>query len=518
MTMTIPTEITTKRAEPAAQPPRPGHIVLAGVDTLHFSADISVTDAVRAKLDDEKEVAQSAELAKAAHCPVWLGAQVHPHGSRGGYAHLIETDDFSVKVLGKGIPHRPGLYVELRSHFLHTHAQGPRGACEEALCWLREQLLYDQEVALVQASCSFETVRLSRVDLHADWQGGWVPTAELGDGLQFIKPARVTWHAYHDGATFTGFVFGSGTILARLYNKSLQARHRHDEAYAALAAERNPATFDPTCDVWRLEFQLRREGAIGFRLSAEPDADDDEATIEAELSAEELPHLGTLPRFFRYHDALWRYLTTHWLRLVEDDGTANRSRWPVHATWDVLQAGFHGVAADVPLTDEAYSVVRGARYSGKSRILRRMLLGVITSLEVEDAAPAAAALAELRRWSDRVATREAERAAARRARYAERYGSVPTWVERGMGAQLERAEQVRHRVQMLLGIFAARGVLPLYLKPAYSVGDLLTQHLDDLEDEAAAKGGLTQVLLDHFAKTYKVAAPSSLFVPDSQAA
>ena len=285
------------------------HVLLAGLDTLHFSVDISISDGVRAKLDQEKALAQSAEMAKTAHCPEWLGAQVHPHGSRGGYAYLLETDDFSVKVLGKGIPHRPGLYVELRSHFLHTHLEGPRGACEEALRGLREQLVYDQDVALIQASCTFETVRLSRVDLHADWQGGWVPSAELGAGLRFIKPARVTWHAYHDGATFTGFVFGTGSILARLYNKSLQARQRHDDAYEALLAERNPATFDSARDVWRLEFQLRREGTTGFRLYAEPDADDDEATIEAELAAEELPHLGSLPRFFRYQDALWRYLT-----------------------------------------------------------------------------------------------------------------------------------------------------------------------------------------------------------------
>jgi hypothetical protein len=179
------------------------------------------------------------------------------------------------------------------------------------LCWLREQLFSDQEVVLVQASCTFETARLSRVDLHADWQGGWVLPAALGEGLQFIKPARITWHAYHEGTTFTGFVFGSGSILARLYNKSLQARQRHDDAYAALLGERNPDTCDPTRDVWRLEFQLRREGTTGFRLYAEPDADDDEATIDAELAAEELPHLGSLPRFFRHQDALWRYLTTH---------------------------------------------------------------------------------------------------------------------------------------------------------------------------------------------------------------
>jgi hypothetical protein len=88
---------------------------------------------------------------------------------------------------------------------------------------------------------------------------------------------------------------------------------------------------------------------------------------------------------------------------------------------------------------------------------------------------------------------------------------VPVWVEQGMGARLARVEQVRHRVQLLLGIFAARGVLPLCLKPAYNVADLLLQHLDDLEAEAEQKGGLAQVLDAHFAKVYKVAAPSDLF-------
>lgn len=69
-----------------------------------------------------------------ARCPDWLGAQVLSHEARGGYGLLLETDDFSVKVLGEGISNRPGLFVELRSHFLHTHPEGPQGACEEALC------------------------------------------------------------------------------------------------------------------------------------------------------------------------------------------------------------------------------------------------------------------------------------------------------------------------------------------------------------------------------------------------
>jgi hypothetical protein len=62
---------------------------------------------------------------------------------------------------------------------------------------------------------------------------------------------------------------------------------------------------------------------------------------------------------------------------------------------------------------------------------------------------------------------------------------------------------------MLLGIFTAVGVLPLEFKPAYSVGDLLVQHLDELERDAEEKGGVQQMLADHFAKVYKVGLPKT---------
>ena len=78
-----------------------------------------------------------------------------------------------------------------------------------------------------------------------------------------------------------------------------------------------------------------------------------------------------------------------------------------------------------------------------------------------------------------------------------------------MDEGFRRVEHIEHRVQMLLGIFGAYGVLPLEFKPAHSVGDLLVQHLDDLEQEAGKKGGVQQVLADHFAKVYKVAMPTA---------
>jgi len=57
-------------------------------------------------------------------------------------------------------------------------------------------------------------------------------------------------------------------------------------------------------------------------------------------------------------------------------------------------------------------------------------------------------------------------------------------MECGMGERFFRVERLEHRVQMLLGIFSAKGALPLEFKPAHSVGDLVTQRLDELEREA----------------------------------
>ncbi len=77
------------------------------------------------------------------------------------------------------------------------------------------------------------------------------------------------------------------------------------------------------------------------------------------------------------------------------------------------------------------------------------------------------------------------------------------WVERDMEERFSCVERLEHLAQMLLGAFSAKGVLLLDFKPAHSVGDLLTQHVDELEQEAERKGGVLQTLADHFGKVYK---------------
>jgi hypothetical protein len=296
-------------------------------------------------------------------------------------------------------------------------------------------------------------------------------------------------------------------VVARLYNKTLETKEKGNEVYAELLTARCGEAFNPEQDVWRLEFELKREGAKGFRLYAPPEEEDSDEEVEAEMSAEELQHIGTLPRFFARMEEFFLHLTRHWLRLVEESEDANRSRWPMHPSWQQLREAFGLLAGVPPLDDEKRRLVRGARYRGRMRLLRRMEAGVIRSLEVEDASPTSTALMTLQRWMERIAEKEVERITAKCQRYQEQGKSVQAWVRSGMDERYRRVEQVEQRVQMLLGIFASHGVLPLEFKPAYSVGDLLLQHLDALEQEAEEKGGVQQLLAEHFARIYKLSLP-----------
>jgi hypothetical protein len=482
--------------------------LLAGMDTVYFSCDLPLSDAMRERLTQEKATAQARAAQRQVHCPEWLEARVAPQGAKGGYVFLIETEDFSVKLLGEHIQNRPSVFIEMRSHALHTHPAGAAGACEAALAWVRTHLYADQFTAAKEA-ISFNAAKISRADIHIDWQGGYTPVLHnLSEELRcFIRPGRVKGALYFQGGAATGIQFGRSQVVARLYNKTLETKEKGNDAYAELLTARCGEAFDLEQDVWRLEFELKREGAKGFRLYAPPEEEDPDEEVEAEMSAEELQHIGTLPRFFARMEELFLHLTRHWLRLVEDSDDANRSRWPLHPTWQQLREAFGTLAGIPPLGDEKRTLVRGARYRGRMRLLRRMEAGVIRSLEVEDASPTSTALMTLQRWMERVAEKEVERITAKCRRYQEQGKPVPRWVRAGMDERFRRVEQVEQRVQMLLGVFASHGVLPLEFKPAYSVGDLLLQYLEALEHEAEEKGGVQQLLADHFAKVYKVSMP-----------
>jgi hypothetical protein len=58
------------------------------------------------------------------------------------------------------------------------------------------------------------------------------------------------------------------------------------------------------------------------------------------------------------------------------------------------------------------------------------------------------------------------RITAKRQRHQDQGKPIPAWARTGMDERFRWMEQVEQRVQMLLGIFASHGALPLDFKPA----------------------------------------------------
>jgi len=145
-----------------------------------------------------------------------------------------------------------------------------------------------------------------------------------------------------------------------------------------------------------------------------------------------------------------------------------------------------------------------------------MAAGVLTTLEAMDTDPGAALVsyvAYLTRIAGRIKRSQKRRAAAwrRQEQEAMRRGAVPLLpdVRRGLGARLDTPTRMEKRAQLLataLGVFTSAGVVHLRVKREADVanlGDLLLYSLDDLEEIAAGKGGIRQLLDEKWCKVYK---------------
>jgi hypothetical protein len=493
-------------------------VLLCGVDTLYLSFDLPVSTAMWAQLDQEQQIAKQVyEERRAVHCPEWLNAILHPTGAKGGYRFLIESDAWSIKLL-RDVPNRTPIFVELRAFALHTHPDGVLGLCQEVCTYLQDVLLEDQDPKAVCAAINVDVARCSRLDLHCDWQGGWHPTLAEGEDRLFLRPGQVDWHPYLSGNTCTGYVFGKGHVLARIYHKTRQAQQSHLDWYFALLAQQHGASFNPEQDVWRLEFQLTRAGVKGFRLATAPELTDPDEVIEAELEAEDLPSIGTVRKALHWAGQLWRYLTSRWLRLVKPTHDTNRARWPVHPTWAVLREGFAAATARSPLPPSKLSLVRAERHSGYQRLLDRMAVGVLSAVDLYDSDPGAVAgswLAAMHRLAQAIRRKQEVRLATWQA-----LGQPEraTAARRGMGASLDHLRTVEQLLAMALGVFTSVGVVSSTLPHVASVADLLGTLVDDLEAIAVAKGGIGQLLHDKRCQVYKAAASRGLFPPGSRRA
>lgn len=230
---------------------------------------------------------------------------LRPHGWR-GYPIRMDAPNYTV-CIGATKPFPP-VYVMVRSSFLH-HV-----GAEDALDITREMVERDLFAAPVP-------IQVSRADVYADFQG-WHPAP--GDLHRFV--CRASWRRLFEepetetdvsrrlhsiGRRFSGFVFGKGDIVARIYDKTLELAHSGETWPEAIWIDR-----DAEQPVWRVEFQFRRRALHEFRVA----------------------HVHEL---LNGRQDLWEY-GTRWLSLRRKVRHLRPSRWPETTTWRAIRSAQMG--------------------------------------------------------------------------------------------------------------------------------------------------------------------------------
>jgi hypothetical protein len=297
-------------------------VLSAGVDTLVASVPDGLTTERLAEALEHRGMAQdSAETAVWEIPATGHTFEVLPHGFR-RYAACLKSPAMQLRV-GPEDENRPAVVIEWRSAFLHQ--VGAEAAVEEAeqvAAYFCPVLGEGSEasppphlrLAAASAQMPGRGLTASRVDLYVDTQG-WVPGhADFSRFVTWANHRRVLEEPrqlHQEGREVSGFTFGRGAVMCRIYNKTLQLKKKGETWPTELWAG-----MDPDQPVWRIEFQFRRAALKDFRLDGEP--------------------LHSVADVLAMRQALWEY-GSEWLSLRVPTEDTNNSRWPAAPLWKEIQ-------------------------------------------------------------------------------------------------------------------------------------------------------------------------------------
>ncbi|MCJ0825947.1 replication initiation factor domain-containing protein [Luteimonas sp. 50] len=266
-----------------------------GVDSLYLSFPGGIDPDLAVWLQECKLKAQSSNDHVMALGGIGMGDHqftVLPRG-RGRFAFVLEDNWFSIQLSNASAGVLPLALVQLRSEYLT--AVGP----DEAVATITKLVEGMGEVT--------GPPKISRIDLFADF----CTDHDLASlpGSHWVKRSKKR-SIHEESDQVTGISFGSGNeVSARLYDKTRELLKSGKDYMRPLWAMEG---WDGAAQVWRMEFQIRREGLPAQMLGAAADV-------------------------LACNGSLWRYLCDDWLRLAIPSGSDDtRSRWPTHPLWEDL--------------------------------------------------------------------------------------------------------------------------------------------------------------------------------------
>ena len=291
----------TNRA-PLKYNPEISKLLRFGVDSLYLSYPGMLSEDWDKKLAGLKELAQQEDELSQSIAQVTICGHLFEVKDRGAgrFSYVLVDNAYRIQASNSRSKSLPLAYVQISSEYL-THAGIEK--TEEGLRYIVNTLGMVNEPANV-----------SRVDLFADFCTDCARDAfePLRDWVTRVE----TMSLHYSHGQFSGWSFGSGgDIVARLYDKLLEIEKKSHKFY--LHDLWKAAGWDGTSQVWRMEFEAKRNALVDLQLP-------------------KLSHL--LPN----QAALWRYLTENWLRLtVPTETDSNRARWNNHPLWDFIGAAFN---------------------------------------------------------------------------------------------------------------------------------------------------------------------------------
>lgn len=271
-------------------------ILRTGIDSLYLSYQGDLSEESSIRLTELKKLAQSNDSNTVSLAQVALDSHVFEVKDRGRhpFAFILSDNWYRIEIAKLDAIRTPLAHVQVMSQLLAQYG------VNNAVSDLNDIV---HKLGIVTASPA-----VSRLDLCVDFVTDY-PLADIVDADWVTKAKDMD--RYTVQRTFSGWVIGvGGNLSARIYNKTLEMTKKPRPYLEKIHRE---CGWDGYSDVWRLEFQFRRQalrelGIISFN------------SLKESLAG------------------LWQYASIDWLRLTLPNQSDNtQSRWPTACVWSVLQ-------------------------------------------------------------------------------------------------------------------------------------------------------------------------------------
>jgi len=271
-------------------------ILRTGIDSLYLSYRGDLLEESSIRLIELKKLAQSNDPNTVSLAQIALNDHIFEVKDRGRhpFAFILNDHWYRIELAKLGAVRTPLAYVQVTSELLTQHGV--------------EKSVSDLNNIINKLGILSESPNVSRLDLCVDFVS-YYPLAAITDG-DWVTRAK-DMDRYTVQRQFSGWVIGiGGNIVARLYNKTLEMQKKPRPYLETVHRE---CGWDGISDVWRLEFQFRREALRELGIASF-------TSLNESLAG------------------LWQYASTDWLRLTIPNKTdQTQSRWPEACVWKVLQ-------------------------------------------------------------------------------------------------------------------------------------------------------------------------------------